>query len=133
MRRGGLGLAQHAIKPARSRCDRLGLNRAEIVSRAFDPNEVDPRIVRGDALEDGEWTELVRFALDDEGRTCGRAERRLVSRARALRRCDRMAEDHEGVWWLYLGQECRDAAAKRAPDERDPLVPLGAECVTCFA
>src|SRR5438046_10408097 len=44
-----------------------------------------------------------------------------------------MAEDDERGGRFALGEEGRDAAAERAPDERDPLVSLGAKRVTCHA
>src|SRR6266705_3898474 len=99
--------AHDAVEPARSRGDRFGLARAEIVPRARDADEVDSRVPRCAALEDRKWAELVLFALDHERRTCHRGKSRLVARARALRWGDRMAEDHQRVRRFALGEESR--------------------------
>src|SRR2546426_4816988 len=119
--------AQDAVEPARSRENRLGLARAEIVAGARDAHEIDSRVARRDAFEDRKWAELVLFALDDERRTGHRGKSRLVARARALRRGDRMAEDDQRVRRFALGEERRDAAAERAPDKRNALTSLGAK------
>src|SRR5882672_10379174 len=121
--------AQDAVQPAGGRRDRLGLARAEIVSRAGDPDEIDPRVVRRDTLEDGERTELIVFALHDERRARRRCEGRLVAWTRALRWRDRMAEDDERIRPLALGEKGRDAPTKRAADESDALVSRRSELI----
>src|SRR5438552_14236733 len=103
--------------------------RAEIVARPRDADEVDPRIVRRDALEHHERPKLVAVALDDERQARRRGERRLVAWPRPLPWRDRMAKDHERLRRLLLGVERGNRAPGRASSKGDAVVALDAERV----
>src|SRR5437879_3909202 len=135
MWRGSGGLAaQDGPEPAGRGVDGFGLVRPEVVARAAQDDQIDPRILAGDALKDGERPELVAVALHDERRAAGPEERGLVRRPGAIRRRDRMAEDHEGVGPL-LGREERAHPPTEGPADqrdgragaRDELVARGSE------
>src|SRR5438045_7793108 len=119
------------MQPPRRGGDCLALARAEIVPGAGDADEIDPRILPCDPLEDGERTELILVALHDERRAGRRGERRLVARPRAFRRRDGMAENDERVRRLLLGEESADAATERATDERDALAARRSQVISC--
>ena len=93
--------------------------RPEVVPGAAQDDQIDPRILAGDTLQDGERPELVAVTLDDERRTARPEERGLVRRPRAVRRRDRMAEDHEGVGRLLEREERAHPSAEGTTDQGD--------------
>src|SRR5205823_2169344 len=68
-------------------------------------------------------------ALHDERRATGPEERCLVRRPRAVRRRDRMAEDHEGVRRLLGREERAHPPAEGPADQRDGRARAGDELV----